>query len=508
MSWTETFPVMSDEMLDQYAASATADQKTYCSTLFEVQEIHNPRATAEHLVAISLFWKRDTSQQGELPAVTRETLVNATKLGLAGRFDPWTSYVLPILDCAGTLREARPEVALRIYLANDMAFLVEDLVNAGCEVHLMKTSSIRHNPGALWRFLAIEGSSCPVTISDADHARWILADIERTEAAVRVGVAGWRVPYDFETPGYEGYRPINASQFGLTQSLPMRSLMEAFIWHNKRNSIPKRCRLVGLREIKIAGTDWPDYGFDEWFLLAVLYPRMAFGGILTFMPWDHPSLGQFFALDIEYCSWANPASELIYYPKMLRPWSGWTNKERLKVRPETTVVKRARKRIGAAQGIFNHVQKEEIEHFPSHHGDLFSLLDWANRTISAPWWIDLNPQLRLSSHGSELFLDRRHEKADVVFCGYYFLRITPATATWARSQGLDSGQWAAGGILKVPKLEGPMTLWNSSFAARFHAELLSLGEIMKPEILLRAWMDLNKAFVHVTTAKEMGWGVR
>jgi len=514
MSWSDVFPVFTDEFVESFENEALPDEKLECGSLFEIEAIYNSRTGCRHLVATTLFWKQDRLINGDLPEITRGSMIHAEELGLAGRYPPWESYVVPILEGAVALGRARRDVAIRVYLAKDLEFLIRDLVKVGCEVYLMKSCSIRHNPGAMWRFLALENSSCPVTITDSDRIKWVLADIARTEAAQRVGVGGWRVPYFYSAPD-EGYRPMSAAQFGSHHSYPMRLLMQAFVWHHLRGTMPTRCRLEGLREAEVAGRWWPDYGFDEWFLLAVMYPRMAHEGLLTFFPWDMESPGQFFALDIEYCTWANPQSELIYYPNpefalgdVIRPWAEWRDDTKLRVRTKTLPVCRARKKIGPLHKLHKNSQRDWTGEFSQYAGDLPSFLAEASANVIEPGFVDLNPQLHLASNGGELFLDRRYDDFDVVFCGNYFIKITSAIAEWARSCELDARVWGERKLLKVPKLEGPMTLWKTEFSRKFHEELVRQIPFVKAEILLRAWIDQGKVTFAETTATQMGWKVR
>ena len=93
----------------------------------------------------------------------------------------------------------------------------------------------------------------------------------------------------------------------------MQLLCEAFLWHTLKGNIPTVFQRGSEKPIPIFGTDWPNYGFDEWFLLAAVYPRMAIHGVLTFVEWNDRFLNHWFALDIEYCTWANPQSEIIYH---------------------------------------------------------------------------------------------------------------------------------------------------------------------------------------------------
>jgi hypothetical protein len=75
-----------------------------------------------------------------------------------------------------------------------MEFLVPDLVEQDCEVHLMKSSSVRHSPEAMWRFLALEHDGF-VTITDSDRPAEVIRDLERTEELLTHGLGHWRVPY-------------------------------------------------------------------------------------------------------------------------------------------------------------------------------------------------------------------------------------------------------------------------------------------------------------------------
>ncbi len=320
MSWTDVFPVFSDEQIDDYRAGVTPEEQAMLDEWCGVARTINSRA-GKHLVAATLFWKNSTNHEGELPPVTREMMKDAARLGLVSRYAPWEHYVQPMLDGAAALREARPDVVFRIYLAADLEFLVEDFVEVGCEVMLMCGSSIRHNPGALWRFLALEEAGRWITVTDADRCREVLHDIERTEHIIEAGIGAWRVPYLFDSvhnadhPGY--YRPMNACQFGTVGGYPISSIMRAFLWHTVRGTIANTCRVGGPngggKELPIYGTDWPTYGFDEWFLIAAIYPRLAPGGVLTFMRWDKPQTNQWLALDIEYVTWASPKSEIFFF---------------------------------------------------------------------------------------------------------------------------------------------------------------------------------------------------
>ena len=277
----------------------------------------SPLPPRRHVVAASLFWKPVVMTDGPYPVPTREILKDPASHGVTGQVNhPWIHFVEPLLAGARRLKKERPDVAFRVYLANDLAFLIPDLTEAGCEIALMESSSIAHNPGAMWRFLAMKEEGL-VTITDAERADDVIYDVERTELVAEAGLGHWRVPYTWGNEETRRalashYRPILACQFGSARSYPMDELMAAFIWHHRKGTLSTTLQLGG-RTRNIFGTTWPDYGFDEWFLLAAMHPRMAFEGVLTFVPWEDRSLNQWFALDIEYCTWANPKSEILYH---------------------------------------------------------------------------------------------------------------------------------------------------------------------------------------------------
>jgi hypothetical protein len=313
MSWTSVFPVLTDEMVREYEAGVSKAERAELDAWFSVQEVINPKLGTRHLVSFSLFWKNRESADPELPKLDRRTLKHARHRGLVQRYEPWSHYVQPLLDGATLILRGRSDVAFRVYLAADMKFLAKDLVKAGCEVYLMKSSSVRHNPGAMWRFLAFAEKGRLVTIADSDRAPMIEADLLRTAETEKAGLAMWRVPVwgDFSANGTVPYRPMFGGQFGGSRRLPMSRLMKAFVWHHRRGSIARTCQVPVCGERAIAGASWPDYGFDEYFLTAAVYPRMAQKGILSFIPTDARS--QLLLLDVEYATWANPRSEVVYF---------------------------------------------------------------------------------------------------------------------------------------------------------------------------------------------------
>jgi hypothetical protein len=318
MSWTDHFPVLADDLISTWHDHAGADERLEIARHFAIQRWIN-RRPARHVVSASLFWKPAYAGEPEFPPLTREVLQHPQKFGIHSREnDPWGNYVSPLIDGAVKLRAARPDITFRVYLAADLEFLIDDLTDAGCEIALMESRSVRHNPGAMWRFLAMEGEET-VTVTDADHAREVIHDVRRTEAAVAAGLASWRSPYTWGPAARQAniaawYRPINACQFGSALNLPICEMAMAFIWGVRLGKLPTAAPVAFGTPEEFFGSAWPGYGFDEWFLLCAVYPRLARGGVLSVIRPGDQTLHHLFALDIEYCTWANPGSEIVYLP--------------------------------------------------------------------------------------------------------------------------------------------------------------------------------------------------
>ncbi|MDP0492321.1 MAG: hypothetical protein Q7Q71_14830 [Verrucomicrobiota bacterium JB023] len=179
----------------------------------------------------------------------------------------------------------RPEVVVRVYLASDLVFLVPDLVGMGCEVRVMATASSYPALSDMWPFLALSHQGL-VTVVDWRETPNPLLAVERTEGLAAGGLGFWREAYtsgEDETRRAKPthYRPIRKAAFGSVCSLPMRELMEAFLLLSERGEFSPELILGESKRKKAHGYQWPGKGFAEWFLLAVVFPRMAIeGGVM------------------------------------------------------------------------------------------------------------------------------------------------------------------------------------------------------------------------------------
>jgi len=317
MSWTEVFPIFTDEMVEVFEKEASSAERAELEEWYGVAEVFNSQPDCRHIVSVSLFWKNVRLKDGELPEPSRELMQQAQEKGLALRFRPWDHYVQPILDTVPQLRERFPEIVFRVHLASDLVFLVDDLIEAGCEVLLMKSSSIRFAPGGLWRFLPFDEEGKLVTVVDIDRIAEIEGDIERTLVMDSAGVDAWRTPVtaDLTSDDRVTYLPFMGCQFGVRGGmLETRKLLDAFTWHALRGTVDFLVMYPGRGPLPILSHKWPDYGFDEFFMTLAAYPRLAMGGMLTFVPSGAQSL--LLLLDIEYVTWGNPNSELVFFDRL------------------------------------------------------------------------------------------------------------------------------------------------------------------------------------------------
>lgn len=307
-------------MLDDYREGVTPEEACEFEQWFGVrdrtvgsQQAHNEKDGCRHVVSATLFWKHVNGEDVDLPKPTRESLVDARRMGLVRRFAPWESYVAPLYDHTQAAIGRHPGVIFRLYLASDLDFLAEELSGLGWEICVMKSPSIRYCPGGFWRFLPLEEEDTLITVIDTDRMNEVSHEIARTEDMHRAGLGLWRVPgyYNAEFKDGVRYRPILGGHFGAKGGIQIRTLIEAFIWHWRRGSLPLTANIPGHGEVPLRFSNWPNYGFDELFQLMVMYPWLAPGGTLTFIPSDARSL--LLPADVEYAMWANPKSETVYF---------------------------------------------------------------------------------------------------------------------------------------------------------------------------------------------------
>lgn len=291
MSWTESFPYFPDEMIDEFDLLPEIRIKEI-QFLFRIREVFN-RRNRRHVVSLSV----SNAAVRRNPAGGKNDVDHSLE-----------ELVRRICNEAAVLTRRYEDLCVRVYLANELDRLIKPLVDGGIEVFWMERPSKIHGPCNFWRLLAFEGSDGLVTIGDAEAIDTLAPAIERTTLASTAGLGFWRsLPPAAAT---DDYRPLHAARMGGSGSLPVTDLLGPFIWHSLRETVSRDATIPGVGSVKIEWGRWPNEDFEDWFLAAAVYPRIAEQGFLTFAACDQPVA--WFGLDIEFVTWANKESQIIY----------------------------------------------------------------------------------------------------------------------------------------------------------------------------------------------------
>lgn len=81
MSWTDFYPVFTDEMVDEFHEFATSAEKAELEEWYGVEQVFNPQ-DKRHIASISLFWKNVKACDPDLPEPTRDRMKRARELGV------------------------------------------------------------------------------------------------------------------------------------------------------------------------------------------------------------------------------------------------------------------------------------------------------------------------------------------------------------------------------------------------------------------------------------------
>ena len=84
MSWTSAFPVLTDEMIDQFQVEATKEEQIELDQWFSIKKVINPQPAIRHVVSTSLFWKNPKQEDPELRAADLLNIVGSAE---------WSNFV-------------------------------------------------------------------------------------------------------------------------------------------------------------------------------------------------------------------------------------------------------------------------------------------------------------------------------------------------------------------------------------------------------------------------------
>lgn len=245
-------------------------------SIFDVERIIPCTRESKKAYVFSLFTKRFEEQPGYFSSQDRKRILELTEKNLKketlirgnkhvkernGTF--WTSYFQPLIDDSNELVKQK-DWKMRIYLANDLQFVIPYFNSETTEIFVMSECSSGINPGAMWRFLCLDDNSLDVCyIRDADD-RISRANIQWDHPKIRkdsyIVASRPHVSSESRKQGtlwgagtFVGF-PKNIQNHSKT----VRQLMESTIDAKLPRELTNR-------------PDYPNYGYDEVFLTNILY---------------------------------------------------------------------------------------------------------------------------------------------------------------------------------------------------------------------------------------------
>jgi hypothetical protein len=271
-------PLEISELKSLYQKSPDEHQRL--SSYFKIKKTINSQSK-QKLVAYSLFWKPQE--------IVNQSTVHELRFWKDRECSFFDKYVSPLIKSIQYYLKHESKTKVRIYLAADLEFLIDQLLFPNVEIFLMESSSIGHSPGAMWRFLAISDPEAEyICCKDSD-------DKIKSEQENKINL--W-----FNDPNYSGfyrihspkiieneqdalYSPIQAGLFGAKcqSALDIESIMKGFILYkelNKDEPRHNRDKSYPMHPFGYAN-QMPSYGFDERFLKHVIYHLAASQGMLT-----------------------------------------------------------------------------------------------------------------------------------------------------------------------------------------------------------------------------------
>ena len=199
-------------------------------------------------------------------------------------------YYQSLVENCKTLPKLGEKYKLRLYLANDLASLTDELVKLApfqIEIYLMQSSSIGHGPGASWRFLALSDTTLDIVgVVDIDEpltTKFIDAlDGAPSEKLLCKQAAQDPTIHSRNGKVFAQYHMFQAGKFAMRPTLKkIPDILDKFIDYALTHiSMEHAGSHAGktLFNVPRAGHPWGwgmhpyVYGFDETFLKRVIYP--------------------------------------------------------------------------------------------------------------------------------------------------------------------------------------------------------------------------------------------
>lgn len=322
-SWQSLFPVLTpSKIIDTFKEQGGKDQG-YFLRLFEVESVNGNLSGDEGIFSTSLFLQNHETNLhpvSDLSGIcfdgSSQCEAAIVKAGWNKPSRPWFKhYAKPLMRYDG-------RKAVKVYLSNNLknTDLFKDLESKH-QVSVMAANSIRHDPGALWRFLGLSQEG-KVNICDCDN---IGDETDISEMMVESGLRWWRNGHhgdyviDFNDDDSLFYHPVSASSFGFSGPIFSREeiqwLLAGFTWMACNGLLQTHTYHPTLeRVIPIFGANPWSYGFDELFCTLVLYPLMIAEGCISILP--HPDHATAIGLLDRKNTRANSKNKIIEYEEL------------------------------------------------------------------------------------------------------------------------------------------------------------------------------------------------
>lgn len=272
------------------------EMKEELDHMFKIEKVYHLKDTPnKKIISYSLFWKA-TNLAMPQPVVNKNT-IHEKKHGVKKNSTFYATYVHPLLNQLKVYKKDFPDWTARLYLANDLQFLLPLFLDLEVEIFVMASSSVRASPGAMWRFLALDDPQANVVyVRDADEDNFCSEVLEWVNTPGTIGFFRLRDVrlLSSKVPPIKDYSPILAGCFGTKNVhwVDMEKAMKGFILH--RMLFPDEIRHsidLSYRDHPYGfGNRFPDYGFDERFLKHVIYFEAVSREQLTLLSIDKKEL--------------------------------------------------------------------------------------------------------------------------------------------------------------------------------------------------------------------------
>lgn len=271
----------------------------------------------DHLLISSMFCKEADDDKPPYPKITRDFCEHPERYGVKCRKPPM-SYVKPYLENAKAIRRRNKGVDVGIFLAADMDWLADELLDAGVRVFQCHHSSTCHNVGATWRILGSDMRNytfiSQFDSEDVENHEGVDAFIRKTKLLPQVGCAVWGSPagWDKDAEGLSVFRAAQCGRVGF-HSPSLEGLVfypRILQFFDQFESLPKTCNHPKWGQLPLFGYyNKYRYGGDESVMQStIIYDILHAGrGMAMTVPVpDHEQQG--FQVFLDYAHRCGPVA--------------------------------------------------------------------------------------------------------------------------------------------------------------------------------------------------------